>query len=312
MTTPDHADLYADLGLTREASRAEITRAYRALIREHHPDTRPHHPGPNSACSHSAAANSGASSSGLASSSDEILNRALAAYAVLADPDRRASYDHHQQRGHGAAGVQQAPPGAVFPAHPTKTGVGPSWFAWVPRSGRPGRIHHPSGSAQSGGTETPPLEEPRKAKSNERGFRQVLRSQLWSGNLAPSSGAFRDLRRGAGHAGLVADDGFMNVELLVVLECPNEGEAAVRLREALDDVGLVTTPFRTTVINTLAEAEACDFVGSPTILIDGRDPFAAPEARPALACRVYPGVTGLVGVPPLREGVEGLGQAVVD
>ena len=141
------------------------------------------------------------------------------------------------------------------------------------------------------------------------GFRQVLRPRLWSRNLAPSGGAFEDLRRAAGHAGLVADDGFMIVELLVVPECPNEGEAAVRLREALDDVGLVATPFRTTVINTFAEAEARGFVGSPTILIDGRDPFAAPEPRPALACRVYPGVTGVVGVPPLRELRQALKRA---
>jgi len=101
----------------------------------------------------------------------------------------------------------------------------------------------------------------------------------------------------------------MDVELLLVLECPNGEEAAVRLREALDGVGLVTTPFRTTVINTWAEAEDRGFVGSPTILIDGRDPFAAPEARPALACRIYPGVTGAVGVPPLRELRQALKRA---
>jgi hypothetical protein len=89
--------------------------------------------------------------------------------------------------------------------------------------------------------------------------------------------------------------------MLVIQECPNEEDAAARLREALDDVGLVTTPFRTTVITTLAEAEDRGFVGSPTILLDGRNPFAAPEARPALACRVYRGARVRLGVPPLRE-----------
>lgn len=101
----------------------------------------------------------------------------------------------------------------------------------------------------------------------------------------------------------------MDVELLVIQDCPNEEHAAVRLRDALDDVGLLSAPFRTTVINTLAEAEGRGFVGSPTILIDGRDPFAEPEAPPALACRVYSGATGAVGVPPLRELRQALKRA---
>lgn len=125
MTSRHDADLYADLGLTREASRAEITRAYRALLREHHPDTRPHphRPGPNLAPSYSAPAAS-------ASSSDEALNRALAAYAVLADPDRRANYAR-QQRDHRGGGEQQTPPPAVYPTHPTRPAALPLWPAGI-------------------------------------------------------------------------------------------------------------------------------------------------------------------------------------
>ena len=138
MTTPNDADLYADLGLSREASRAEITRAYRALLRQHHPDTRPHqhHPGPNSAPSHPAPADSRVSISGLASSSDETLNRALAAYAVLADPDRRASYDH-QARNQRAGGEQQTPPAPAHPPHPARPAVIPSWPSGAAPVGSP-------------------------------------------------------------------------------------------------------------------------------------------------------------------------------
>lgn len=141
MTSPHDADLYDDLGLTRAASRVEITRAYRDLLRQHHPDTRAHqhHPGPDVAPSHSAPTDCGASDSGLAASSDEALNRAVAAYAVLTDPDRRARYDHHQ-RNHRVDGEQHAPPpAAAYPTPPTRTPVGPSWPAegGAPREGQP-------------------------------------------------------------------------------------------------------------------------------------------------------------------------------
>ena len=33
-------DLYAVLGLSRDATQAEISHAYRVLLRRHHPDTR--------------------------------------------------------------------------------------------------------------------------------------------------------------------------------------------------------------------------------------------------------------------------------
>lgn len=130
MTSPHDTDLYANLGLTREASRAEITRAYRALLRQHHPDTRPHqcHPGPNSAPSYSAPTDCGPSDSGLAAFSDEALNRAATAYAVLADPARRARYDH-QQSNHRTEGEQHTQAEAAGPTPPTMPPVGPSWPA---------------------------------------------------------------------------------------------------------------------------------------------------------------------------------------
>jgi hypothetical protein len=93
----------------------------------------------------------------------------------------------------------------------------------------------------------------------------------------------------------------MDVELLVVPDCPKEQAATTLLRTALDDLGLTTTAVRTTVIDTQYEAELRGFIGSPTILIDGTDPFGGPMAPPALACRVYPGPTGASGVPALRS-----------
>ncbi|KOU36500.1 hypothetical protein ADK54_33240 [Streptomyces sp. WM6378] len=50
-----------------------------------------------------------------------------------------------------------------------------------------------------------------------------------------------------------------------------------------------------------AEAERSGFTGSPTILADGRDPFAEPGRAPGVACRVYRSADGLAGVPALDE-----------
>jgi hypothetical protein len=93
----------------------------------------------------------------------------------------------------------------------------------------------------------------------------------------------------------------MDVELLVVPDCPNESIAAAMLRTALDDVGLPSSTFRTTVIDTQQRAEQRGFTGSPTILIGGLDPFVEPGRAPALACRIYRTETGPAGVPSLVE-----------
>lgn len=93
----------------------------------------------------------------------------------------------------------------------------------------------------------------------------------------------------------------MDVELLVVPDCPNESIAAGLLRTALDDVGLGGTTFRTTVIDTQQSADKRGFTGSPTILIGGLDPFVEPGRAPALACRIYRSPAGSAGVPSLVE-----------
>ncbi|WP_245603561.1 hypothetical protein [Salinispora cortesiana] len=93
--------------------------------------------------------------------------------------------------------------------------------------------------------------------------------------------------------------GSMDVQLLVVVDCLNEEPAAVVLRQALDDVGLSAVRFTTRVIETQDEAERIGFTGSPSVFIDGRDPFVEPGQLPALACRLYRDDDGGSGVPPL-------------
>ena len=63
-------DDYGILGVARDASAPEIRRAYRRLVRQHHPDRNPE---PDGA---------------------ERFRTLAEAYAVLNDPARRARYDH--------------------------------------------------------------------------------------------------------------------------------------------------------------------------------------------------------------------------
>jgi SAM-dependent methyltransferase len=93
----------------------------------------------------------------------------------------------------------------------------------------------------------------------------------------------------------------MRVELLVVPDCPNRPVAAARLRQALDAAGLRDTGFDTRTVTSLAEAQRIGFAGSPTILINGRDPFADPERVPGLSCRLYRTASGLTSAPDLDE-----------
>jgi hypothetical protein len=94
--------------------------------------------------------------------------------------------------------------------------------------------------------------------------------------------------------------GRVDVELLVVPECPNDAAARTLLRTALDDIGLDRLPFRVCVIDSQQLAERRGFIGSPTVLVNGSDPFAEPGRGPGLACRVYSGPDGHSGLPDLR------------
>ena len=51
------------------------------------------------------------------------------------------------------------------------------------------------------------------------------------------------------------------------------------------------------MIETDEQARMRGFVGSPTFLVDGVDPFAVAGAPTGVACRVYPTPNGLSGAP---------------
>jgi hypothetical protein len=63
------------------------------------------------------------------------------------------------------------------------------------------------------------------------------------------------------------------------------------------------------VVTTPEDAEKLGFTGSPTIRINGVDPFAEPAQPPGLACRVYRTPTGLAETPDLTALRQVLKQA---
>jgi hypothetical protein len=82
--------------------------------------------------------------------------------------------------------------------------------------------------------------------------------------------------------------------------CPNWQLALHRIRLAAHEIG-VSVRVRTVLVEAQQDADRLGFAGSPTILLDGRDPFASPGAAPALVCRVYDTPGGLAGVPSLEQ-----------
>jgi hypothetical protein len=70
-----------------------------------------------------------------------------------------------------------------------------------------------------------------------------------------------------------------------------------RLRQVLREEGLLDVEPVLELVETAEDAERLRFRGSPTILIEGRDPFGGAEEGFGLLCRVYMTLDGLAGSP---------------
>jgi hypothetical protein len=92
-----------------------------------------------------------------------------------------------------------------------------------------------------------------------------------------------------------------DVRLLYFEDCPNWRVAKARLKEALVRVGADPEAVIYEQVTTLEQAEAVGFRGSPTILVDGTDPFAEPDAPKGLSCRIYRTAMGVQPAPTVAQ-----------
>ena len=87
--------------------------------------------------------------------------------------------------------------------------------------------------------------------------------------------------------------------LLYFDDCPNWLVADGHLRTLAAEHPEMVIERR--IVNTVEEAEATQFRGSPSIMVDGVDPFADLDTPVGLSCRVYKTPAGLAGSPTLDQ-----------
>ncbi|MEU3747318.1 MULTISPECIES: organomercurial lyase [Streptomyces] len=102
----------------------------------------------------------------------------------------------------------------------------------------------------------------------------------------------------------------MRITILTVPDCPNAPVVRERITGALDgrsaEVELVD-------VREEAEAARWGMTGSPTVLLDGVDPFAVPGAPTSVSCRLYRDADGRADGAPsvqaLRQALSGTAPA---
>jgi hypothetical protein len=90
----------------------------------------------------------------------------------------------------------------------------------------------------------------------------------------------------------------MDIDLLFVRGCPHRRLARRNLDAALVDVAIDAT-IREREVRGAADAARWGMHGSPTLLIDGRDPFENDEV--SLSCRLFRDGAGVHGAPSVAQ-----------
>ena len=100
----------------------------------------------------------------------------------------------------------------------------------------------------------------------------------------------------------------MDLTVLAVADCPHAALMEERLAAAL--AGGPPAVIIRRVITDPEEAARAGLHGSPTVLVDGSDPFAAPGQTASMSCRLYDTGSGrLEGAPSVGQLRRALGRA---
>ena len=99
----------------------------------------------------------------------------------------------------------------------------------------------------------------------------------------------------------------MDVTVLYFAGCPSWRTTVERVHMAAEQAS-VPVEVTTLAVETIEEAQRVGFAGSPTVWLEGTDPFEQPDAVPALACRVYATADDMAGSPTVRQLADALRQ----
>jgi hypothetical protein len=102
----------------------------------------------------------------------------------------------------------------------------------------------------------------------------------------------------------------VRVLIVSVPDWPNRVLADGRVREALARVGLESVEPEHRTVDSAEQALAEGFHGSPSIAIDGLDPFADPTTPVGFGCRLYRTEAGLEGAPSVSQLEAAVRQAL--
>src|SRR5437763_6185039 len=131
--------------------------------------------------------------------------------------------------------------------------------------------------------------------------------------VSSASGTTRATSLNTRHRGYAQVMSAPDIELLWWAGCPSTERALAELRATLEGLGLADAEIRMTELRADEEASERGFLGSPTILIDGEDPFALDDDEVGLSCRVYRRRDGTVSPTPdpddLRDALLSLQEA---
>lgn len=92
----------------------------------------------------------------------------------------------------------------------------------------------------------------------------------------------------------------MIITLLYVEGCPHIDLARDRVLEATENTG-VAVEMRIQMVDGGSVRDRTLFKGSPTILVNGADPFPARQVSAAAACRLYQTENGVEGAPSVVQ-----------
>jgi hypothetical protein len=96
----------------------------------------------------------------------------------------------------------------------------------------------------------------------------------------------------------------VQVTILYFDGCPHWRTAEARVREAVARLGRSDVVITRQRVLTGEQSDELPFRGSPTVLVDGRDPFPAPPLPSGLSCRVWLPDAGFGGAPTVEQLME--------